>query len=170
MPQAVTQRSTDLPTLPINLHFEEQDEILGQINSILSQCAFHFLAKYQFPIPMERDKPQVYRPSDREWTEWAYLLKRLATKRRIPARVLYKSQIKHLVTTLENSLDIRYSPRDQTRPLKDDRNILQLISSALQVAKILMDAVAMEQLDLLYTRSESLILQRRTAPRGLLFA
>ena len=170
LPQAINQRAGDLPILPINLHVEEQDEILGQINSILSQCAFHFLAKYQFPIPIERDKPQVYRPSDREWTEWAYLLKRLATKRRIPARVLYKSQIKHLVTTLENSLDIRYSPGDESRRLKDDRNILQLISSALQVAKILMDAVAMEQLDLLYTRSETLILQRRTGPRGLLFS
>jgi hypothetical protein len=170
LPQAINQRAADLPILLINLHAEEQDEILGQINSILSQCAFHFLAKYQFPIPIERDKPQVYRPSDREWTEWAYLLKRLATKRRIPARVLYKSQIKHLVTTLENSLDIRYSPGDESRRLKDDRNILQLISSALQVAKILMDAVAMEQLDLLYTRSETLILQRRTGPRGLLFS
>lgn len=168
-PQAINQRATDLPTLPINLVAEEQDEILTQVNAILSQCAFHFLAKYQFPIPIERDKPQVYQSSDREWTEWAYLLKRLATKRRIPARVLYKSQIKHLVTTLENSLDIRYNPRDQTRPLKDDRNILQLISAALQVAKILMDAVAMQQLDDLYARSETLILQRRARPRGSFF-
>ena len=168
-PQAINQRATDLPNLAINLIAEEQDEILTQVNAILSQCAFHFLAKYQFPIPIERDKPQVYLPSDREWTEWAYLLKRLATKRRIPARVLYKSQIKHLVTTLENSLDIRYNPRDLTRPLKDDRNILQLVSAGLQVARILMDAFAMEQLDDLYARSEALILQRRARPRGPFF-
>jgi hypothetical protein len=164
-PQAINQRATDLPNLPVNLLAEEQDEILTQVNAILSQCAFHFLAKYQFPIPIERDKPQVYRPSDREWTEWAYLLKRLATKRRIPARVLYKSQIKHLVTTLENSLDIRYNSRDPTRPLKDDRNVLQLVSAGLQVAKILMDAFAMEQLDDLYARSEALVMQRRTRPQ-----
>ena len=169
LPQAMNQRATELPLLPINLNAEEQDEILAQVNDILSQCAFHFFSKYQFPIPIEPEKPQVYRSSDREWTEWAYLLKRLATKRRIPARVLYRSQIKHLVTTLENSLDIRYSSRDQVRPLKDDRNILQLISAALQVAKILMDAVAMEKLDDLYLRSETLVLQRRASPRGLLF-
>lgn len=168
-PQAINQRATELPNLPINLIAEEQDEILTQVNAILSQCAFHFLAKYQFPIPVERDKPQVYRPSDREWTEWAYLLKRLATKRRIPARVLYKSQIKHLVTTLENSLDIRYNSRDPIRPLKDDRNILQLVSAGLQVARILMDAFAMEQLDDLYARSEALILQRRARPRASFF-
>jgi hypothetical protein len=167
--QEIDQRAAELPIVPINLNWEEQDEILVQVNAILSQCAFHFLAKYQFPIPIERDKPQVHRPSDREWAEWAYLLKRLATKRRIPARVLYKSQIKHLVTTLENSLDIRYNSRDQTKPLKDDRNILQLISAAVQVAKILMDAVAMEQLDDLYSRSETLILQRRARPRGAFF-
>lgn len=168
-PQAVNQRATDLPALPISLGAEEQEEILAQVNAILSQCAFHFLAKYQFPIPIERDKPQVYQPSDREWTEWAYLLKRLATKRRIPARVLYQSQIKHLVTTLENSLDIRYSSKDPTRPLKDDRNVLQLVSAGLQVAKLLMDAFAMEQLDDLYARSEALILQRRARPRGSFF-
>jgi hypothetical protein len=51
----------------------------------------------------------VERPQDREWTEWVYLLKRLATKRRIPARVLYNGQIKQFVTILENSLESRYS-------------------------------------------------------------
>lgn len=145
-----------------------------QMHAILSQCAFHFVAKYQFPIPVERDRPQVQRPEDREWAEWAYLLKRLATKRRIPARVLYDQQIKSLVGVVEHSLEARTSAvkepepgsstNGQTSPvqaLKDDRLVLQLISGGIQVAKILMDAVAMEQLDQLYTRTEFSILERR---------
>ena len=170
IPQEIQQRAAELPLMPLNLSAEEQDEILTHVNTILSQCAFHFVSKYQFPIPIERDKPQVHRPSDREWNEWAFLLKRLATKRRIPARVLYRSQIKHLVTTLENSLDVKPSPRDHGRPLKDDRHILQLISAAVQVAKLLMDAIAMRQLDDLYTRSEMLLFQRRARPQGPLFS
>ena len=59
------------------------------------------------------------RPQDREWTEWVYLLKRLATKRRIPARVLYNGQIKQFVTILENSLEMRHAAKHQSRPLKD---------------------------------------------------
>lgn len=89
----------------------------------------------------------VERPQDREWTEWVYLLKRLATKRRIPARVLYNGQIKQFITVLENSLEMRHAAKHQSRPLKDDRNILQLISAGIQVAKILKDAAAMDYLD-----------------------
>jgi len=66
---------------------------------------------------------QVERPEDREWTEWVHLLKRLATKRRIPARVLYNGQIKQLVTILENSMEMRHAAKHQSRPLKDDRNV-----------------------------------------------
>ena len=85
-------KEEDLPQLPITLYAQEQDEILSKVNDRLSQCAFDFVAKYQFPIPIEPDKRPVRVPGDREWSEWVYLLKRLATKRRIPARVLYNGQ------------------------------------------------------------------------------
>jgi hypothetical protein len=165
LPQSEVSRSQDLPTLPVNLNSQEQDEIVQHVNDILSHCAFHFVAKYQFPIPLERDKPRVRAPNDREWTEWAYLLKRLATKRRIPARVLFDNQIKQFVTTLENSIAARQNRDQQNRTLKDDRYILQLVSSGTQVAKILMDSQAMEQLDSLYTNTESIILERRARAR-----
>ncbi|KAI5358609.1 hypothetical protein Slin14017_G108920 [Septoria linicola] len=157
----VEPKEEDLPQLPITLYAQEQDEILSKVNDRLSQCAFDFVAKYQFPIPIEPDKRPVRVPGDREWSEWVYLLKRLATKRRIPARVLYNGQIKQLITILENSLEMRHAAKHQSRPLKDDRNILQLISSGLQVAKILKDAPAMQYLDSLYIQTERLIQSRR---------
>lgn len=170
VPQQEHARSQALPSLPVHLNLDEQDEITLLVNDTLSRCAFHFVAKYQFPIPLERDKPRVRTPADREWTEWAYLLKRLATKRRIPARVLYDNQIKQFVTTLENSIAVRQNNRDQqTRTPKDDRYILQLISAATQVARILMDSLSMEQLDALYRQTESIILDRRDRLRGLGF-
>lgn len=156
-------KEEDLPQLPITLYAQEQDEILTQVNDRLSQCAFDFVARYQFPVPIEPDKRPVRVPGDREWSEWVYLLKRLATKRRIPARVLYNGQIKQLITILENSLEMRHAAKHQSRPLKDDRNILQLISSGLQVAKIVKDAPAMQHLDSLYVQTERLI-QGRRAP------
>lgn len=158
----VASQSRELPHLPTNLDVSEQDRILNGVNDRLSQCAFDFVAKYQFPIPVEPDKRQVRVPSDREWTEWVYLLKRLATKRRIPARVLYNGQIKQLVTVLENSLEMRHAAKHQSRPIKDDRNVLQLISAGTQVAKILKDATAMEYLDRLYVDTEKRISERRT--------
>ena len=90
----IAQQERDLPHLPTNLVVHEQDSLLTQVNDRLAQCAFDFVAKYQFPIPIEQASRPVERPQDREWTEWVYLLKRLATKRRIPARVLYNGQIK----------------------------------------------------------------------------
>lgn len=165
LPQQDHSRAQDLPDLPFHLDLAEQDEIMRRANDILSECAFHFVAKYQFPIPLERDKPRVRSPADREWTEWAYLLKRLATKRRIPARVLYDNQIKQLVTTLENSIAARQTAnKDQPNPKrkpKDDRYILQLVSAGTQVARILMDSCAMKELDDLYARTEAVILERR---------
>ena len=83
------------------------DFLKTNINDILSQCAFYFVAKYSFPIPLDRDKPQARKLVDREWTDWAYLLKKLATKRRIPARFLYDNQIKQFVMTVENVLGVR---------------------------------------------------------------
>jgi hypothetical protein len=163
-PSVLAQQDRELPHLPTNLHIQEQDAVLSQVNDRLSQCAFDFVAKYQFPVPLTQDMRPVERPQDREWTEWVYLLKRLATKRRIPARVLYNGQIKQFVTILENSLEMRHAAKHQSRPLKDDRNILQLISAGIQVAKILKDASAMEHLDQLYVSTENQI-QERTQSR-----
>jgi hypothetical protein len=136
-PDYIAQQERDLPHLPTNLVVQEQDSVLTQVNDRLSQCAFDFVAKYQFPVPIDPSMRPVERPQDREWTEWVFLLKRLATKRRIPARVLYNGQIKQFVTILENSLEMRHVAKHTSRPLKDDRNILQLISAGIQVAKIL---------------------------------
>jgi len=114
-PEYIAQQERDLPHLPTNLVVHEQDSILTQVNDCLSQCAFDFVAKYQFPIPLANGEMRpVERAKDREWTEWVYLLKRLATKRRIPARVLYNGQIKQFITVLENSLDRVEAP--QRRP------------------------------------------------------
>ena len=160
----VAMQERELPHLPTNLHIQEQDRVLSDVNDRLSQCAFDFVAKYQFPIPLTQDMRRVERAHDREWTEWVYLLKRLATKRRIPARVLYNGQIKQFVTILENSLEMRHAAKHQSRPLKDDRNILQLISAGIQVAKILKDASAMDYLDQIYVNTERQI-QERTQSR-----
>lgn len=169
LPQQELSRSQDLASLSVSLTGPEQDEVFQHVNNVLSHCAYHFVAKYQFPIPLERDKPRVRSPDDREWTEWAYLLKRLATKRRIPARVLFDNQIKQFVTTLENSIAARQNREQQMRSPKDDRYVLQLISAGTQVAKILMDSQAMDQLDKLYTTTENAILERRSRARALNF-
>ena len=169
LPQQELARSQDLASLPSSLTVQEHNELLQHVNDILSRCAFHFVAKYQFPIPLERDKPRVRTPADREWTEWAYLLRRLATKRRIPARVLFDNQIKQLVTTLDNSIAARQNRDQQGRTPKDDRYILQLISAGTQVAKILMDSQALDQLDNLYKNTESVIADRRATARGIAF-
>ncbi len=162
-PEYIAMQERDLPCLPTNLLVQEQDQLLTQVNDRLALCAFDFVAKYQFPIPLTHDMRPVERPQDREWTEWVYLLKRLATKRRIPARVLYNGQIKQFVTILENSLEMRHAAKHQSRPLKDDRNILQLISAGIQVAKILKDAQAMDCLDKLYVSTENQIQERAAA-------
>ena len=129
-PETPPFKESDLPQLPTNLLASEQDDLLNKVHDCLSQCAFNFVAKYQFPIPIEPDKRQVATPGDREWTEWVHLLKRLATKRRVPARVLYNGQIKQFVTVLENSLEMRHAAKHQSRPLKDDRNVLRRYPSS----------------------------------------
>ncbi|ELR10202.1 hypothetical protein VC83_03002 [Pseudogymnoascus destructans] len=164
-PSGYLEQDRDLPHLPTNLVVQEQDIILTRVNERLSHCAFDFVAKYEFPIPIDSKMRPVERPEDREWTEWVYLLKRLATKRRIPARVLYNGQIKQFVTILENSLEMRHAARNQSRPLKDDRNILQLISAGIQVAKLLRDADSMCYLDQLYVATEKQIQERSHSSR-----
>ncbi|KAL8764371.1 MAG: hypothetical protein Q9184_000076 [Pyrenodesmia sp. 2 TL-2023] len=160
----VAAQERELPHVPTNLLVQEQDDVLSRVNDRLSQCAFDFIAKYQFPVPLEQDKRPIQVPSDREWSEWVNLLKRLATKRRIPARVLYQGQIKQFITILENSLEMRHAAKHQSRPLKDDRNILQLISAGLQVAKILKDAACMEFMDTVYRQTERVIQARKATP------
>ena len=164
--EMIAAHERDLPHVPVSLDMQEQDGILFQVNQRLSQCAFDFVAKYQFPIPLEADKRPVKQPEDREWTEWVYLLKRLATKRRIPARILYNGQIKQLVTILENSLEMRHVAAHNSRPPRDDRNVLQLISAGTQVAKILKDGNTMGFLDSLYQETEMLIRKRRNSATG----
>ena len=151
----------DLPPLPIHLDNTEQDNVLTQVNRRLSQCAFDFIALYRFPIPMESDKPPVQSYADKAWTEWAYLLKRLATKRRIPSHAVFQGQIKELTTILDNSLEMRHASKPQPRPLKDDRTVLQFISAGIQVGKILKDAATMEYLDKLYQQTETVIRERQ---------
>ncbi|RMJ22306.1 hypothetical protein PHISP_06824 [Aspergillus sp. HF37] len=158
-------RETDLPPLPTNLQAHEQDFVLSEVNNHLSQCAFDFIAKHHFPIPREPKKREVKTPSDREWTEWVHLLKRLATTRRIPARLLFNGQIQQLVTILENSLEMRHAAMHKSRPIKDDRNVLQLVSAGIQVARILKDPRAMEALNALYMWTEACIYERQALAR-----
>lgn len=158
-------REEELPQLPTNLDAAEQDRILHDVNDRLSRCAFDFFARYQFPIPIEQDKRRVQVPSDREWNEWVHLLKRLATRRRIPRHALHNGQIKQLITVLENSLEMRHAAKHSSRPVKDDRNVLQLISAGTQVAKILKDSSAMQFFDCLYVDTEKLISERRRRVR-----
>ena len=160
-PKTIAAKDQPSPLLPMSLSSEEQNDIFDRLNEILSKCAFDFVARYQFPIPVEPDKRLVTASQDREWAEWVYLLKRLATKRRIPARVLHDNQIKHLVTVLENSLEPPCSATHQNRPSRDDRTILQFISAGTQVAKMLRDSAAMNHLDRLYVQTASCIQDRR---------
>ena len=158
--QSPVTEERDLLHLPVNLTADQQDGILNQVNDCLCRCAFDFMARYQFPIPREPEKRLVHRPADREWNEWAFLLKRLASRRRIPRRVLYGGRIKQFGTVLDNSLEMRHAAKHQSRPLKDDRNVLQLISAGLQVAQILKDGHVMETLDEIYTETEDIIQQQ----------
>ncbi|KKY22694.1 hypothetical protein UCRPC4_g03197 [Phaeomoniella chlamydospora] len=163
--EEIAIRERNLPILSTHLDVKEQDRILGEVEKQLTESAYFFFARWQFPIPVERDKRPVHDPEDREWNEWVHVLKRLATKRRIPARVLYNGQIKQFITVLENSLEMRHAVKHTSRPCKDDRNILQLISAGTQVAKIFKDAYAMEILNRLYKTTESTIEERRNGER-----
>lgn len=156
----------DLPPLPIHLNNAEQDDVLTQVNQRLSQCAFDFVALYRFPIPIEPNKPAVLVATDKGWTEWAYLLKRLATKRKIPSHAIYQGQIKELTTVLDNSLQMRHATKPQPRALKDDRSVLQFISAGIQVGKMLKDASTMEYLDKLYQQTEKVIQERTEPPQA----
>ena len=156
----LSQPKTDLPLpiLPISLNPQEQQAVLDRLDEILAGCAFDFIAEHQFPVPLEQGRKVVVTSQDRTWREWAYLLKRLCTKRRIPAHVLYNRQVQCLVTILENSLDPFHRHKCESR---DDRSILQYISAGTQVAKILKDRAAMLDLDRLYTETAGSIQARQ---------
>lgn len=66
-PEYIAMQERELPHLPTNLLVQEQDSVLSQVNDRLSQCAYDFVAKYQFPIPLTQDMRPVERPQDREW-------------------------------------------------------------------------------------------------------
>ena len=156
-------RDENLPKLPVHLSQEEQDDVLSKVNRRLSQCAFDWVAEYRFPIPLEPNKPAVQTAFDREWTEWNYLVKRLATKRKIPTHAVYNGQIKELTTILDNALEMRHTSKPQARPLKDDRHVLQFISAGIQVGKMLKDATTMDYLDNLYRQTERHIQERKAS-------
>lgn len=60
-PDYVAMQERELPHLPTNLLVQEQDSVLTRVNDRLSQCAFDFVAKYQFPIPLTQDMRPVSR-------------------------------------------------------------------------------------------------------------
>ena len=66
-PDYIAMQERELPHLPTHLLVQEQDSVLSQVNDRLSQCAYDFVAKYQFPIPLTQDMRPVERPQDREW-------------------------------------------------------------------------------------------------------
>jgi len=75
--------------------------------------------------------------------------------------VLFHDQIKQLIIVLKNFLEMRHAAKHQSRPLKDDRNVLQLISAGLQVIQILKDVACMKLLDNLYVQTETKIQLRK---------
>lgn len=63
---------------------------------------------------------------------------------------------------------MRHAAKHQSRPLKDDRNVLQLISAGIQVAKLLRDANAMTYMDQLYLATENTIHERSCSSQSRL--
>ena len=71
-----------------------------------------------------------------------------------------------MVTVLENSLEMRHAAAHQSRPPKDDWNVLQLVSAGVQVAKLLKDGETMGVLEGLYRRTEGVMLERKEKGKG----
>ncbi len=131
----------------MNLYVNKQDEILFQVNDHLSKCIFDFVAKYQFSILLQLNKRSVKISANREWMKWVYLLKKLAIKRRISTRVLFHDQIKQLIIILKNLLKMQHAVKHQSRSLKNDWNVLQLIFVGLKIDQIFKDVICMKLLD-----------------------
>jgi hypothetical protein len=51
----IARQEREMPHLPTNLLVSEQDRVLAAVNDRLSRCAFDFVAKYQFPIPLTQE-------------------------------------------------------------------------------------------------------------------
>jgi hypothetical protein len=51
----IALQEREMPHLPTHLLVSEQDNLLAAVNDRLSQCAFDFVAKYQFPIPLTQE-------------------------------------------------------------------------------------------------------------------
>ncbi|KAE9370053.1 hypothetical protein N431DRAFT_344497 [Stipitochalara longipes BDJ] len=157
-PEYVTMLSKNPPSLKINLTIEEQGVILTRLYDALSQCAFDFLATYQIPLPLDPSMRALERPSDLNWVEWVHLLKQLAMKKCILARVLCGDEINQLPAVLESSLEV--GPISQPKVQRDDRNVLQMLFAGIQVAKLLRDSRAMDYLDAMYTATENIRQER----------
>ena len=160
-PESLAGREELAAEEPMTLQPAEQEKIFQSLEDRLSKCAYLFVYKYEFPVPLENNRPEVKHPSDRTWTEWAYLLKRLATKRRVPARLLHDEQIKNMITIVENSILIRPLKGENTRQQVPDSMILQYISAGIQVAKLLKDGAATNSLSNLYKQTERDIMKRK---------
>ncbi|KAI5299549.1 tyrosine protein phosphatase yvh1 [Ascosphaera pollenicola] len=140
----------------VSLEPRVQAQVMNLLTTYLSKSAFDWVARYQFPIPRSADRPPVTCPEDRTWNEWAYLLKRLATKRRIPARLLRNSHIKAFVPTMENSTIVP-QPSNGAVIMMEDRYLLQVISAGIQVTRLIQDGHSTYSLLNLYNEVSNLI-------------
>lgn len=143
---AMDQRVT---SCRVSLEPRVQANTMSLLTTCLSRAAFDWVARYQFPIPRMADRPIVVCPEDRTWNEWAYLIKRLATKRRVPARIIKDGHIKALVPTMENATIIP-PPGNGSVLMMEDRHILQVISAGIQVTRLIQDGSATHYLLNLY--------------------
>jgi hypothetical protein len=79
----------ELPHLPTNLLVQEQDSVLAQVNDRLSHCAFDFVAKYQFPIPLTQDmRPVSHMTQHTPYTQTSRGTLKTATPRRSPSIIV----------------------------------------------------------------------------------
>lgn len=153
----------DLPYLSSTLSNIEKAELFQSIHECLCRSAFDFAAQWQLPIPLEPDRKPVSAPEDREWIEWIDLLKGLAKSKNIPPRALHGRRIQDLNQVLERAqMSVHISRFEPTWP-GGDRYVLQLLSASTQVAYLLKDARAVNDLDSMYSSTEVLIQERQRA-------
>jgi len=156
--EASFAQEKDMEPLPTSLTLEEQDFIVSNVEKRLSECAYDFVAKHQLPIPTLPKQRIIRYPMDREWAEWAHLLKWLALKHRISGQILGNRRLESFPDILEKSVH-RSHQSDQIWPTRhqqslpqdlDDWYMFQIISSGIRVARFLKDSAAMEYLVDLY--------------------
>jgi hypothetical protein len=131
---------------PPLLSVHEKKEVIRRVYIRLLQCAYDFFARHRLPIPVTVGRKLVRCPQDREWTEWVYMLKRLAEKRRIPAHA-YCGITGSFVFCLEGTMDISLIPQmlsvecSQENPF-DESFFTRCMTQSIQAAGVLMDRVA----------------------------